>query len=123
MNYSLVLWHHTAWSNFGGRAQFLLFGLPSFKVFTYRRVRRVRVPLQIHKNLYTFRILAWKLVGLLCSCFFFSLYQMTPLHVAAERGHTKIVDYLVSKGADINSQDKKGVVMHDYSNDSVVLLI
>ena len=46
--------------------------------------------------------------GLLCSYFF---YQMTPLHVAAERGHTKIVDYLVREGADIDSQDKEGVII------------
>ena len=52
-----------------------------------------------------------------------SLCQMTPLHVAAERGHTKIVEYLVNKGADINIQDKNGVIMHDYFKDSVVLLI
>lgn len=39
----------------------------------------------------------------------FSLYQMTPLHVAAERGYIKIVDYLVWKGADINIQEKDGV--------------
>ena len=34
--------------------------------------------------------------------------------MAAERGHTKIVDYLVSKGADIDIQDKKGVSIHVY---------
>ena len=46
---------------------------------------------------------------------------MTPLHVAAERGYVKIVDYLADKGADINIQDKKGVIMQEYSNDSAVL--
>jgi len=38
---------------------------------------------------------------------------MTPLHVAAERGYVKIVDYLAGKGADIDSQDKKGVIICD----------
>ena len=45
-----------------------------------------------------------------------SLRQITPLHVAAERGHTRIVEYLVSKGAHVDIQDENGVVMHDYSN-------
>ena len=48
---------------------------------------------------------------------------MTPLHVAAERGYVKIVDYLAGKGADINIQDKKGVIICDYFNNNVVLLI
>ena len=34
---------------------------------------------------------------------------MTPLHVAAERGYIKIVDYLVKEEADINIQEKDGV--------------
>ena len=38
-----------------------------------------------------------------------SLRQITPLHVAAERGHTRIVEYLVDKGAHIDIQDKNGV--------------
>ena len=36
---------------------------------------------------------------------------MTPLHVAAERGYIKIVNYLVGKGADIDIQDEKGVII------------
>lgn len=40
--------------------------------------------------------------------------------MAAERGHPKIVEYLVGKGADIDIQDKNGVSICDYSNDSVV---
>ena len=48
---------------------------------------------------------------------------MTPLHVAAERGHPRIVDYLVGKGADIDIQDKNGVILYDYSNHGALLLI
>jgi len=41
---------------------------------------------------------------------FFSLQQMTPLHVATEkRGHSSIVNYLVEKGAGINIKDDSGV--------------
>ena len=48
---------------------------------------------------------------LIFRCFFFSVYQMTPLHVAAERGgRLNIVKYLVVKNADItNIQDNDGV--------------
>ena len=39
-----------------------------------------------------------------------SLRQMTPLHVAAERGgRFNIVEYLVGKEADINIKDNNGV--------------
>ena len=47
---------------------------------------------------------------------------MTPLHVAAERGYIKIVDYLVGKGADIDIQDKNGVIC-DFSNNNVVFIL
>ena len=40
---------------------------------------------------------------------------MTPLHMAAERGYVKIVDYLIGKGADIGIQDKNGVIICDIS--------
>ena len=43
------------------------------------------------------------------SSFFFSLHQMTPLHVAAEEGRYKIMGYLVGKGADINVKDDNKV--------------
>ena len=43
--------------------------------------------------------------------------------MAAERGHPRIVEYLVSKGAGVDIQDKNGVFMHDYSDDCVALLI
>ena len=39
--------------------------------------------------------------------------------MAAERGHTKIVDYIVSKGADIDIQDKNGVSICDYTSGSL----
>ena len=35
---------------------------------------------------------------------------MTPLHLAAESGHIKILRYLVDQEADINIQDDNGVV-------------
>ena len=41
--------------------------------------------------------------------------------MAAERGHIKIVEYLADKGADFDIQDKKGVIICDYSNVSVIL--
>ena len=38
---------------------------------------------------------------------------MTPLHVAAEKGHfEKIVRYLVEKGATINAKNNNGVSLH-----------
>ena len=40
--------------------------------------------------------------------------------MAAERGHPRIVEYLVHKEADIDIQDKNGVIMYDYSNHSYV---
>ena len=33
-------------------------------------------------------------------------YGRTPLHVAAENGHTDVVDILLKHGADVNTQDK-----------------
>ena len=53
----------------------------------------------------------------------FSLYQMTPLHVAAEKGYIKIVDYLVGEGAYIDVQDDNGVTICDCSNNIAVLLL
>ena len=40
-----------------------------------------------------------------------SLSQQTALHIAAREGHERTVEYLVSKGADINIQDNNGVCM------------
>ena len=43
-----------------------------------------------------------------------SLHQMTPLHMAAERGgRLNIVEYLVGKKADINIKDNNGVKICD----------
>ena len=39
-----------------------------------------------------------------------SLHQMSPLHVAAEKGECReIVEYLIDKGTDINIKDYNGV--------------
>lgn len=38
-----------------------------------------------------------------------SFFQMTPLHLTSKRAHVKIVEYLISKGADTGIKDKKGV--------------
>ena len=35
---------------------------------------------------------------------------MTPLHLAAESGRVKIVEYLYDQEADINIQDDNGVI-------------
>ena len=34
---------------------------------------------------------------------------MTPLHIAAENAHNKLVEHLVNEGANINIQDSNGV--------------
>ena len=45
---------------------------------------------------------------------------MTPLHVAAQHGHVKIVEYFVKQGADVNFQDHNGVFSR--AHDDVILL-
>ena len=37
---------------------------------------------------------------------------MTPLHLAAESGHIKIVNYFCDNGADIKIQDNDGVILN-----------
>ena len=68
--------------------------------------------------------ITWKLVDFwLTLQSLSSPHQVTPLHVAAERGHPRIVEYLVGKGADIDIQNNNGVIMYHSSNCSVLLLI
>ena len=45
---------------------------------------------------------------------------MTPLHVAAKGARIRMVEYLVGKGADINTQDHNKVPRH--SNKGAVSL-
>ena len=45
---------------------------------------------------------------------FLSLYQITPLHLAAESGNIKILNHLVDKGADVNIQEDNGVGIYDH---------
>ena len=49
---------------------------------------------------------------------FLFLHQMTPLHLAAEGAHIKIVEYLVDQEADVNIEDDNGVniCIHTYQN-------
>ena len=46
-----------------------------------------------------------------CFSIFLFLHQMTPLHLAAESGRIKMVNYLVEQGADVNIQDNNGVLI------------
>ena len=41
--------------------------------------------------------------------FFFTFYQKTALHWAAEGGHKDTVEYLVDKGASVDIKDHNGV--------------
>ena len=43
---------------------------------------------------------------------FFSLHQMTPLHLAAERNHVKMVECFLDQYAYINIQDDNDVILH-----------
>ena len=43
-----------------------------------------------------------------------SLHQMAPLHLAAESGRIKMIDYLLDQGAGINIQDENGVSLLNY---------
>ena len=45
--------------------------------------------------------------------FFLSIMQITSMHLAAEGARIRMVNYLVNKGADINIQDDKGVIIYD----------
>ena len=47
---------------------------------------------------------------------------MTPLHLAAESGHIKVVKYLVGQQeTDINIQDENGVIIYDRTYMPVLL--
>ena len=48
-------------------------------------------------------------------CILFPLHQLTPLHLAAERGRYNLVKYLVDQGADVNIQDLHGVMLQTTS--------
>ena len=43
------------------------------------------------------------------------LHQLTPLHLAAERGRYNLVKYLVDQSADVNIQDLDGVKLQTTS--------
>ena len=36
----------------------------------------------------------------------------TPLHIAAENGHTEIASLLIGSGADIHSKDKVSILVY-----------
>ena len=42
-------------------------------------------------------------------CSLLSPHQLTPLHLAADNGHTDTVQCLIEKGADVNIKDDDGV--------------
>ena len=44
--------------------------------------------------------------------YFFSLHQMTPLHMAVERNRIKMVECFLDQQADINIQDDNEVILH-----------
>ena len=53
-----------------------------------------------------------------------SLYQRTPLHIAAREGYLNTARNLVNQGADIKIKDVTGVCVRDYSTvRRLVLLI
>ena len=58
-------------------------------------------------------MIATFVVFMFCLSLYF--HQMTPLHMAAEKGSTYIVRYLIDQGADINIQDLNGVNLCDSS--------
>ena len=51
----------------------------------------------------------FQISGLTLLLNFFSVHQMTPLHLAAERGRSHVVKFLTEKGANVNKINFKGV--------------
>ena len=43
---------------------------------------------------------------------------VTPLHLAADRGHTEVVELLITKGAEVNAQSDGGNTPLDWAVDS-----
>ena len=52
---------------------------------------------------------------------FISLYQMTPLHLAAERGRYRVVEYLIDLRAEISAEDNDGVSIYSIITDNFKL--
>lgn len=52
---------------------------------------------------------------------FGNTYERTPLHIAAERGQTEIVDLLLKKGADINARDSSNGAPLSQGNTALIL--
>ena len=52
---------------------------------------------------------------------FGNTYERTPLHIAAERGQTEIVDLLLKKGADINARDSSNGAPLSQGNSALIL--
>ena len=59
----------------------------------------------------------WKSVKFGLLWYLFSLRQMTPLHLAVQSNRTKMVEFLLDQGADINLQDENEVILHTYTVD------
>ena len=62
-------------------------------------------------ELYTGDVVPTKFFVCRSSTIILFLHQITALHLAAESGRIKMVNYLVEQGADINIQDENGVIM------------
>ena len=59
-----------------------------------------------------------------CSTFkIYSLHQHTPLHIAAEAGHSDTVRCLVDKGVDTNIKNRFGVSEREYTADCTLVLL
>ena len=51
----------------------------------------------------------FQISGLTLLLNFFSVHQMTPLHLAAEQGRSHVVKFLTEKGANVDIKNIKGV--------------